>query len=67
MGELLTLPGTVGFSHHGEPSLAMTLEKVLSNQDFLQTLTAEAEGNRNNLGTWQEYATALYDFVVKME
>jgi glycosyltransferase involved in cell wall biosynthesis len=63
-GELLALPGTIGFSHEGEPSLTMILESLLISRELLDTLASEAEKNRNNLGTWKEYADSLYDFVI---
>ena len=63
MGELLVLPGTIGFSHTQVPSLITILERVLSDNDLLETLTSEAVENLNNLGTWQDYAAKLYEFV----
>ena len=65
MGELLSLPGTTGFSHNSEPSLSSVLENVLSDDELLKRLTDEAEENRNNLGSWSEYANELYRFVIK--
>jgi glycosyltransferase involved in cell wall biosynthesis len=63
MGELLALPGTIGFSHSQVPSLATILEQILSDNDLLETLTSEAVENLDNLGTWQDYAAELYEFV----
>ena len=65
MGELLVLPGTIGFSHEQSPNLLAILEKMISGNETLETLTAEANGNRNNLGTWQEYAEELYEFAMR--
>ena len=67
MGELLVLPGTIGFSHDQSPNLVAVLEKMISGTELLAKLTAEAVANRNNLGTWQEYADELYDFVMRKE
>jgi glycosyltransferase involved in cell wall biosynthesis len=66
-GELLALPGTIGFSLEGEPNLTTTLEDLLTNNELLERLEEEAVSNRNNLGTWSEYAAALYDFAMKQE
>lgn len=65
MGELLALPGTIGFNLEGEPNLTNTLQDLLTNHELLERLLEEAELNRNNLGTWAEYAAALYDFAMK--
>jgi len=65
MGELLALPGTIGFSHENSPNLTSILEQLISSNELLETLTAEANANRNNLGSWQEYALELYDFVMR--
>jgi len=62
MGELLSLPGTLGFSHNSEPSLSSVLENVLSDSELLEKKTADAQGNRKNLGSWSEYAQDLYVF-----
>jgi len=59
MGELLSLPGTLGFSHDGTPTLKEVLKKVLSSQHILDKLRLEAEGNQENLGTWAAYAKSL--------
>ena len=67
MGELLVLPGTIGFSHNQSPNLVAILEKMISGNELLEKLTAEAIANRDNLGTWQEYADELYDFVMRKE
>jgi glycosyltransferase involved in cell wall biosynthesis len=64
MGELLSLPGTVGFSHEIQSNLSTVLERLLTEPELLKNLTFEAEMNRKNLGTWIEYATSLYDFVM---
>jgi len=64
MGELLVLPGTIGFSHDRSPNLKSILEKMISGNELLEMLTAEAITNRNNLGTWREYAEELYDFAM---
>jgi glycosyltransferase involved in cell wall biosynthesis len=66
-GELLALPGTIGYSLEGEPSLTATLEKLLTDNELLERLMEDAEKNRNNLGTWAEYADALYDFTMKKD
>jgi glycosyltransferase involved in cell wall biosynthesis len=67
MGELLSLPGTIGFSHTAHPNLAETLEHLLTGSELLKALTEEAFKNKDNLGTWQEYAIALYNFVMEQD
>jgi glycosyltransferase involved in cell wall biosynthesis len=65
MGELLTLPGTIGFNHQEEPSLATVLGRLLTEKELLNDLTLEAEKNSSNLGSWHEYAEPLYDFATR--
>jgi glycosyltransferase involved in cell wall biosynthesis len=64
MGELLVLPGTIGFSHEHSPNLEEILEQLISKRELLGTLTAEALEVRSTLGTWEEYAAELYEFVM---
>ena len=64
MGELLVLPGTIGFSHEQSPNLEEILERLMSERELLETLTAGALEVRDALGTWQEYAADLYKFVM---
>ena len=64
MGELLVLPGTIGFSHEQSPNLEEILERLILERELLETLTADARGMSGKLGTWQEYAADLYQFVM---
>lgn len=62
-GELLSLPGTIGFSHSDTPDLESVLSTLIQDKDLLSNLSMLADGNKNNLGTWNEYAADLYDFI----
>lgn len=63
MGELLSLPGTLGFSHDGNPSLKDVLRDVLSDERVVDELRVNAMGNIGNLGSWGEYAETLERFI----
>lgn len=67
MGELLVLPGTIGFSHEQKPNLVAILERMISGNELVEQLTVQAIANRHNLGTWREYADELYKFVFRKE
>jgi hypothetical protein len=63
-GELLSLPGTIGFSHSDAPDLESVLSTLIQDKDLLSNLSMLANGNKNSLGTWNEYAAELYDFIM---
>ena len=63
MGELLDLPGTVGFSHAGDPTLETVLRRILGDGEFLRELAVSAKANGENLGSWPEYAAAVLNFI----
>jgi len=65
MGELLSLPGTIGFGHNHEPNLVAILQDLMSSKKLLNELTVEADKNSNNLGSWEEYAEQLYGFATR--
>jgi glycosyltransferase involved in cell wall biosynthesis len=63
-GELLSLPGTIGFSHSDAPDLESVLSSLIQDNDLLSHLSMLANENKNSLGTWNEYAAELYDFIM---
>ena len=64
-GELLSLPGTIGFSLTAAPSLDEVLKRLFTDSGFLEGLTTQAQKNRNNLGSWDEYSRALLKFATE--
>jgi glycosyltransferase involved in cell wall biosynthesis len=61
-GELLSIPGTLGFKSGSSHDLALKLRTILENKLVQQNLRADALTAKDNLGTWTEYATELYNF-----
>jgi glycosyltransferase involved in cell wall biosynthesis len=61
-GELLSVPGTLGFKQGSSHDLALKLRTFLENKQAQQNLRADALRVKDNLGTWTEYAKELYYF-----
>ncbi len=64
-GELLQLPGTLGFNAGDSIDMAMQLAYFLANSDAEIQVREDAKKAKNNLGTWSEYAHDLYAFITK--
>lgn len=64
-GELLKLPGTLGFSLEDPNDLTKQLSSFLTDKELQQKLRKDAVTGRNELGTWAEYATELYAFATR--
>jgi glycosyltransferase involved in cell wall biosynthesis len=63
-GELLGLPGTLGFKQGSSHDLASKLKSFLENNQLQQNLRADAFKGKDNLGTWTQYAKELYSFSI---
>lgn len=61
-GELLSIPGTLGFKQGSSHDLALKLGIFLENNKMQADLRAGAVEAKHNLGTWAEYARDLYYF-----
>lgn len=64
-GELLHLPGTLGFEQGNSHDLALKLESFLRNEELQKNLLNGAGSARQNLGTWEDYAKDLFNFSIK--
>jgi glycosyltransferase involved in cell wall biosynthesis len=64
-GELLELPGTMGFFPGDSNDLAKQLNSFLTNESLRQKLKNDAISTRGAFGDWLEYASELYAYATK--
>ena len=61
-GELLKIPGTLGFEAGNSNDMAEKLRIFLTNKDMQQELQAAAVSSKNAVGNWTEFGRKLYEF-----